>query len=161
MSRSLTDGNCRSHGGVMQRVGLLCAATALLAGCATRSTPPHSAQLVAEFSVKDLAASREFYEKLGFRATHTEKTFVELQWEDGHKLFLSQAKRAGAKPEKPVVNLRVGVAHVDEYWKRANRMNARIITPIGDRFYHERDFLIADPDGFGLRFASMLPGGHW
>ena len=128
------------------------AATAIaLAGCATTSTtPPHSSQLVAEFSVRDLAASRAFYERLGFRTTHTEKTFAELQWVGGHKLFLSETKGAPRSIAKPTVNLRVGVADVDAHWQRARAMKARVITPIGDRFYHERDFLIADPDGYQI-----------
>jgi len=28
--------------------------------------------------------------------------------------------------------------------------------PLGDRYYGLRDFTLADPDGFGVRFASML-----
>lgn len=145
----------------MHRLGILgVVAAAFVGGCATPVAPPHSAQLVAEFSVSDLAASRIFYEKLGFRVAHAEKTFLELQWSDGHKLFLSQSK-TGTRPAKPIVNLRVGVANVDGYWKRAQTIGAKVITPIGDRFYHEREFLIADPDGFGLRFASILPGGGW
>jgi hypothetical protein len=35
-------------------------------------------------------------------------------------------------------------------------MGARVVSPIGDRYYGLRDFTIADPDGFGLRFASWL-----
>jgi hypothetical protein len=50
---------------------------------------------------------------------------------------------------------------VDDLWTKAQELKARVITPIGDRFYGERDFLIADPDGFGLRFASLLPTGRW
>jgi hypothetical protein len=30
------------------------------------------------------------------------------------------------------------------------------VTAIGDRYYGLRDFTIADPDGFGVRFASPL-----
>ena len=137
------------------------AATCLMAACATRNGPPHAAQLVAEFSVRDLRASRAFYEKLGFRVAHAEKTFLALQWIDGHKLFLAESAGRDRTPAKPTVNLRVGVDNVDEYWARAQAMNARVITPIGDRFYGERDFLVADPDGFGLRFASLLATGHW
>ena len=123
--------------------------TAVLAGCSSpspRSTPPSSAQLVAEFSVRDLAKSRTFYEGLGFKVAHVEKTFLELRWVDGHKLFLSQSGTGSARSAKPTVNLRVGVANADEYWNRARALNARIVTPIGDRFYGERDFLITDPD---------------
>ena len=124
-------------------------------------TPPANAQLVAEFTVQDLEKSRAFYEALGFRVTHTEKTFLELQWSDGHKLFLAQSKDAKPNPGKPTINIRIGVAKVDEHWKKAQDLKARVITPIDDRFYGERDFLIADPDGFGLRFSSLLPNGHW
>jgi uncharacterized glyoxalase superfamily protein PhnB len=137
------------------------AATCLFTACATRNGPPHAAQLAAELSVRDLAASRAFYEQLGFRPAHVEKNFVELQWIDGHKLFLSESKARERAASKPVVNLRIGVADVDASWARARAMNAKVITPIGDRFYGERDFLIADPDGFGLRFAGLLRGGHW
>jgi uncharacterized glyoxalase superfamily protein PhnB len=145
----------------MRHVFAALAVLSLLAACATRQTPPHAAQLVAEFTVQDLAKSRAFYEQLGFRTTHQEKTFAELQWQDDHKLFLSQNATSAARPAKPVVNLRIGVADVDAHWKRAQGIGARVITPIGDRFYGERDFLIADPDGFGLRFAGLLPKGHW
>lgn len=50
------------------------------------------------------------------------------------------------------------VANVDQYWKLAQEMGARIIIPIADRYYGLRDFTIADPDGFGVRFASLLLG---
>jgi uncharacterized glyoxalase superfamily protein PhnB len=50
------------------------------------------------------------------------------------------------------------VPDVDECWKRANELGARIISPVADRYYGLRDFTIADPDGFGVRFASLLPG---
>jgi hypothetical protein len=29
-----------------------------------------------------------------------------------------------------------------------------VVVPIGDRGYGLRDFTVADPDGFGIRFAS-------
>jgi uncharacterized glyoxalase superfamily protein PhnB len=49
------------------------------------------------------------------------------------------------------------VSDVDECWKLANELGTRIVIPIADRYYGLRDFTIADPDGFGLRFASLLP----
>ena len=48
------------------------------------------------------------------------------------------------------------VANVDECWKRANELGAPVVVPIADRYYGLRDFTIADPDGFGVRFASLL-----
>jgi uncharacterized glyoxalase superfamily protein PhnB len=45
---------------------------------------------------------------------------------------------------------------VDNHWRLANDIGARIIVPIADRYYGLRDFMIADPEGFGIRFASAL-----
>ena len=50
------------------------------------------------------------------------------------------------------------VPNVDEYWKLANEIGAQIIIPVADRYYGLRDFTIADPDGFGLRFGTVLQG---
>jgi uncharacterized glyoxalase superfamily protein PhnB len=51
------------------------------------------------------------------------------------------------------------VPNVDDYWTRANESGAQIIVSIDDRYYGLRDFIIADPDGFGIRFASKLMTG--
>ena len=37
-----------------------------------------------------------------------------------------------------------------------NLQMLRLVREIGDRTYGLRDFTIADPDGFGIRFASWL-----
>jgi uncharacterized glyoxalase superfamily protein PhnB len=59
-------------------------------------------------------------------------------------------------PPFPLANIRVMVPDVDEHWRLANEMGARIIVPIADRYYGLRDFMIADPNGFGVRFATAL-----
>jgi uncharacterized glyoxalase superfamily protein PhnB len=61
-----------------------------------------------------------------------------------------------APPDFPLANVRVMVPDVDDLWRRANGIGARIVVPIADRYYGLRDFTIADPDGFGIRFASEL-----
>lgn len=58
----------------------------------------------------------------------------------------------------PTANIRIMVPNVDEYWNLSNEIGARVVLPIGDRYYGLRDFIIADPDGFGVRFASNLSG---
>jgi uncharacterized glyoxalase superfamily protein PhnB len=45
---------------------------------------------------------------------------------------------------------------VDECWAWVQKLGAEVIIPIADRYYGLRDFTIADPDGFGIRFASVL-----
>ena len=112
-------------------------------------------QLVVEIMVRDLAVSRAFYERLGFEVIRAEGSFLELAWE-GHLFFLAEMPDRPPVPETPVANVRVMVPDVDRWWSVAREAGARIVSPIGDRYYGLRDFTIADPDGFGLRFASWL-----
>jgi catechol 2,3-dioxygenase-like lactoylglutathione lyase family enzyme len=120
-------------------------------------------QLVTEIVVRDIGRSVEFYGRLGFELLRHGGDFVELTWED-HRLFLAElsafrdagGEAPAAPPPFPLANVRVMVPNVDEYWKLVNEVGARIIVPISDRYYGLRDFTIADPDGFGVRFASLL-----
>ena len=120
-------------------------------------------QLVTEIVVRDIRRSVHFYRCLGFELLRDGGDFVELTWED-HRLFLAELsafRDAGGAalttpPPFPIANVRVMVPNVDEYWKLANEIGARIIIPVADRYYGLRDFTIADPDGFGLRFGSVL-----
>ena len=54
----------------------------------------------------------------------------------------------------PPANVRVMVPNVDDLWVLANDLGARIVVPIGDRYYGLRDFIVEDPNGYRLRFAS-------
>jgi catechol 2,3-dioxygenase-like lactoylglutathione lyase family enzyme len=112
-------------------------------------------QLVTAIVVGDIRRSVDFYRRLGFELLHDGGDFVELTWED-HRLFLAElsafrdARGAAltAPPAFPLANVRVMVPDVDECWKRANALGAWIITPVGDRYYGLRDFIISDPDRF-------------
>ena len=123
-------------------------------------------QLVTEIVVKDIQRSVRFYRLLGFGLLRDGGDFVELTWED-HRLFLAEPSAfheidrvvLSAVPQFPRANVRVMVPNVDDYWRRVNEMGAQIIVPIADRYYGLRDFMIADPDGFGIRFASKLDDG--
>ena len=120
-------------------------------------------QIVTEIVVRDIRRSTDFYRRLGFVLLRDGGDFVELTWED-HRLFLAEPSAFGesgpakppAIPEFPLANVRVMVPDVDEHWRRAQAMGARIVVPIADRYYGLRDFTIADPDGFGVRFATIL-----
>ena len=121
-------------------------------------------QLVTEIVVRDIKRSVDFYRRLGFSLLRDGSDFVELTWE-GHRLFLAELSAfrdahdaaPPTTPKFPLANVRVMVRNVDEYWKRVNEIGAQIIIPLADRYYGLRDFTIADPDGFGVRFASLLP----
>jgi len=119
-------------------------------------------QLVCEVVVRDVKRSVAFYRSLGFEVLRDAGDFVELTWED-HRLFLAELSAfQGVEPaepiqppEFPVANVRVMVLNVDDCWKVATDVGAPVVVPIGDRSYGLRDFTIADPDGFGIRFASL------
>jgi catechol 2,3-dioxygenase-like lactoylglutathione lyase family enzyme len=111
--------------------------------------------VVVELSVRDLTRSVSFYRALGFDLVRQEERFAVLAWE-GHQLFLQQADHLPEPPATAVINLRVMVPDVDQVWQRVTELGPRIIVPLGDRRYGLRDFTIADPDGFELRFASRL-----
>jgi catechol 2,3-dioxygenase-like lactoylglutathione lyase family enzyme len=124
---------------------------------------PPTLQLVTEILVRDVRRSTKFYRSLGFQLLRDGGNFVELTWED-HRLFLAEPDAfdvaegvsAPVPPPFPLANIRVMVPDVDECWERANKLGARVVVPVGDRYYGLRDFTIADPDGFGVRFASVL-----
>jgi catechol 2,3-dioxygenase-like lactoylglutathione lyase family enzyme len=119
-------------------------------------------QFVTEVVVRDLKRSLEFYRALGFDVLRDSGDFAELTWED-HRLLLAEVSAfrdvevvgLPAPPRFPLANVRVMVPDVDECWKLATDVGARIVVPIADRYYGLRDFTIADPDGFGVRFASL------
>ena len=124
---------------------------------------PPTEQLVTEIVVRDIKRSTEFYRRLGFELLRDGGDFVELTWE-GHRLFLAALSafhgmedvELPAPPRLPLANIRVMVPDVNHLWKVVNEIGARIILPVADRYYGLRDFTIADPDGFGVRFATLL-----
>ncbi len=107
-------------------------------------------QLVTEIIVRDIQRSTKFYIQLGFKLYRDTVDFVELTWED-HKLFIAEIsayrEMANAKcnnvvksPSDPSIkfpyaNIRIMVPNVDEYWKLAIVIGARIVIPIGNRYY--------------------------
>jgi catechol 2,3-dioxygenase-like lactoylglutathione lyase family enzyme len=124
---------------------------------------PTIEQLVTEIVVRNIKRSTEFYRRLGFELLRDGGDFVELTWED-HRLYLAELSafpeigevEFGPPPKFPPGNVRVMVPNVDDCWRVANEIGAKIVIPVADRYYGLRDFTLSDPDGFGVRFASML-----
>jgi catechol 2,3-dioxygenase-like lactoylglutathione lyase family enzyme len=116
---------------------------------------PASEQLVVEIFVRDMVRATGFYRALGFELLRDAGTFVELTWE-GHRLFLEERRDLPPIPDHPQANVRVMVADVDAWWKRARELGASVFQPIDDRDYGLRDFTILDLDGFGVRFGTRL-----
>ena len=114
-----------------------------------------TSQLVVEVFVRDIARSRAFYERLGFRLVEDKGDFLGFAWE-GHLFFLDERRDLPPPPAFPQANVRVMVPNVDDFRRLAAELNAPIVSEIADRDYGIRDFTIADPDGFGLRFGTWF-----
>jgi catechol 2,3-dioxygenase-like lactoylglutathione lyase family enzyme len=117
------------------------------------SIEEQSAQLVVEVVGPDLERSVEFYTALGFEIERRTGRFAVVRWGRSY-LFLSQDSRAVTGSRW--TNVRVIVPDVDEAWNRVNRLGVPVVVTIGDRPYGLRDFTIADPAGFEVRFAQEL-----
>ena len=116
---------------------------------------PSTEQLVVEVYARDLQRSMEFYQALGFETLSAGANFVVLVWEQ-HRFFLEPRPDLPAPLDHPQANVRLMVPDVDRYWLIAQQLGAPVIKPLADRDYGLRDFTIADPDGFGLRFGTRL-----
>ena len=124
----------------------------------TGSYVPPTEQLVVEVFVRNLDRAIEFYRALGFQLLGRKGGFATVTWEE-HRLFLDEQPHY-EPPASPQANVRVMVPDVDAWWHRASALGARVVAPIADRYYGLRDFTIADPDGFGIRFASRIQGSQ-
>jgi len=110
------------------------------------------AQGVVEIVGRDLDALLVFYETIGFRAERKTGSFAVVSG-FGVRVFL--AENANATVVKRWANIRIVVADVDAIWERVKALGLPIIAAIGDRPYGLRDFVVADPAGFEIRFAQV------
>ena len=132
-------------------------------------------RLVPELDVSDLEASLAFYTSVcGFaiRYDRPEERFVYLA-RDGAELMLQEADGPGrrfrtAPLEQPFgrgVNLQIEVDDIDAMYERSIAAGCSMVIPIEDTWYRttdgitgNRQFVVADPDGYLLRFFTDL--GH-
>jgi catechol 2,3-dioxygenase-like lactoylglutathione lyase family enzyme len=131
------------------------------------------ARLIPELEVEDLDRSLGFYTGiLGFtvRYARPDERFAFLELE-GAAVMLEEAAGPGrrfhtAPLEHPFgrgVNFQIEVANVDGLHARVLAARSRVVLPIEERWYrrtdHEtgqRQFVVADPDGYLLRFFTHL-----
>ncbi|MEX1254469.1 MAG: VOC family protein [Dehalococcoidia bacterium] len=114
-----------------------------------------------EFFVRDIGASVAFYLRLGFAALRQEPDFAVMALGDAHVLLADERLAGGQLRDASAVrgagvNIRIMVEDVDAMHRLATAAGASIVHDIADRSYGLRDFIMADPDGFLLRFASPL-----
>jgi len=96
-----------------------------------------------------------FYQSLGFTVVRDEGTFVELRWDEA-LLFLVEKQGRPTNPPYRFGDLRILVPDVDRHWELARQKGLKVISPLADRSYGLRDFLLAGPGGLAIRFATRL-----
>ncbi len=122
------------------------------------------APIAPELFVPDVDAAVDFYvETLGYTLLRKEgepATFAIGHINGATIMFMSDRWYAGPRSELDGrgsgLDIRVMVPDVDEYLDRVQRAGLQVMHPIGDREYGLRDFIVRDPNGFRLRFASPL-----
>ena len=117
-----------------------------------------------EFFVRDIERSVAFYtERLGFTVLRQEPDFAVIALGKSHVLLAAEAHTSRqwmeAGPRGIGLNVRIMVDDVDAVYRRAKAGGVPITQEIADRYYGLRDFILADPDGFCLRFASPVMRG--
>jgi catechol 2,3-dioxygenase-like lactoylglutathione lyase family enzyme len=129
--------------------------------------------LVPELQVSDFCASLAFYtEVLGFAVawSRPEEGFAFLEREEA-SVMIEQAGGPGRRIttgplEQPFgrgVNFQIVVSDVDALAERLEGAGHGLIVPLEERWYRrgtgrigQRQFVVADPDGYLLRFARLL-----
>lgn len=130
-------------------------------------------KIVPELDVEDIDVSLALYVNiLGFKILYSrsEERFAYLDL-DGAHLMLEEAAGPGrrfrtAPLEHPYgrgMNLQIEVNNVDELHNRVQMAGIDFVIPLEEQWYRNgslecgnRQFVIADPDGYLLRFFSDL-----
>ncbi len=128
--------------------------------------PRELVPITVELFVPDVEASARFYtEKLGFELMRMERgnidgaeraTFAVVGLGRAAFLIAHKSLEGGLAmpPGGGSIDIRIVVDDVDALYRRAREGGVAIAGEIADRDYGLRDFIIEDPDGFRLRFAS-------
>jgi predicted enzyme related to lactoylglutathione lyase len=120
-----------------------------------------------EFFVPDVAKAARFYvDVLGFKAHRVDPDFAVLGLGESI-VMLADERMYGAMggstggPRGAFVDIRIIVPDVDAVYRTCVELGASVVHDIADRPYGLRDFIIRDPNGFRLRFASpIFHSGH-
>jgi catechol 2,3-dioxygenase-like lactoylglutathione lyase family enzyme len=129
--------------------------------------------LVPELDVANLAASLAVYTAVFGFAVHVERPEERFAYliRDGVHLMLEEADGPGrrfrtAPLEQPYgrgINLQIRVRDVDSLYARVKDAGLTFVIPLEERWYRQgdvargnRQFVVADPDGYLLRFAQDI-----
>lgn len=123
-----------------------------------------------EFFVSDMERSIRYYEALGLHVREHRGEWVQMARDDSLLVLHDDAHVAagphyftehiGQRPRGTGVEVVFEVLDVDAAYADAKGGGIQIVKPLQDRPWHARDFRIADPDGYFVRFTSPLLADH-
>lgn len=119
-----------------------------------------------EIFVSDFQRSRAFYVALGFRVVREWHGWAMLALGD-NVLDLQDDSHAvagphyftpeiGRFPRGTGVEIAIELEDIDAFYARVRALDVDVVKPIQDRPWKARDFRIADPDGYFIRFTTPL-----
>jgi len=123
-----------------------------------------------EFFVSDLERSIRYYEDLGLHVRERRGEWVQMVRDDSLLVLHDDAhvaagphyftEQIGRRPRGIGVEVVFEVLDIDAAYADAQAHGIQIVKPLQDRPWHARDFRIADPDGYFVRFTSPLLADH-
>ena len=124
-------------------------------------------KLIPELSVTDIEVSKKFYLSLGFHIVYEriddKFAFIEL---DGNQIMIEEINNNwNVGPlEIPFgrgINISMSVNNVEEMFNSLKEKGIKFFLElevhsyeVDDKVYHDKEFLIQDPDGYLLRFNN-------
>jgi uncharacterized glyoxalase superfamily protein PhnB len=126
-----------------------------------------NAPLAVELFVQDVDEAARFYaDALGFEVMRVEHgdagqaVFAIVALGEAVVMFMLDHFYAGQRAELDErgagIDVRIMVPDADAVYERARAAGLDVMHEIGDRYYGLRDFIVRDPYGFRLRFATVL-----
>jgi catechol 2,3-dioxygenase-like lactoylglutathione lyase family enzyme len=123
-----------------------------------------------ELFVSDVERSIGYYAALGFRVRRRwgdwaqlvrDESLLTLQG-DAHGLVGPHyfTPHLAHRPRGIGVEVVIEVEDVDALWSNAEAQGIPIVKPLQERPWNARDFRVADPDGYFIRFTSPLAAEH-
>ena len=130
--------------------------------------PRELVPITVELFVPEVESAVRFYtDKLGFELLRMESgniggraaaSFAVLALERAALLIAHKSLEGGLAmpPGGGNIDIRIVIEDVDSVYRRARDNGVDIVQEIAERDYGLRDFIVRDPNGFRLRFASPL-----
>jgi len=98
--------------------------------------------------VKSIKETLNLYEKMGFQLIYQQKDTHAVISRGAVQLHLTTIEQ---KPACQII-----VNQVDEFYHMAKKTGARVVYPIGNRPWGNRDFTLEDLDGNQLTFSQKI-----